>query len=134
MNYMFNGTIFDKDISKWKVNTAINMESMFKDSIFNNDISSWNISKDCSTVNMFENSHIIDNYKPKQFKINEGFDFGSVNKKKVINAKNILDTILKRIDNREDIMLDQYELLINFTSIYRAKAGKLRNLVKYCIE
>jgi hypothetical protein len=38
------------------------------------------------------------------------------------------------IDNREDIMPDQYELLINFTSIYRAKAGKLRNLVKYCIE
>jgi surface protein len=130
---MFCNSIFNGDIGNWNVSNVIDMRSMFMDSKFNGDISSWNVSNVADYADIFFGCNIKDEFKPK-FRIRESFDFGSANKKKVINARNILDTILKRIDNREDIMPEQYELLINFTSLYRAKAGKLRNLVKYCIE
>lgn len=55
MRYMFNGSRFNGDISKWDVSRVKNMASMFNDSKFNGDISAWNVSNVediflCSTI------------------------------------------------------------------------------------
>jgi hypothetical protein len=55
------------------------MERMFAWSEFNSDISNWNIRIDCNIKAMLSDCLIIDSYKPKRCRINEAFDFGSVN-------------------------------------------------------
>ena len=89
MSYLFYGSKFDGDISRWNVSNAISMTGMFDRSKFNQDISNWDVSKvkkmdfmfcfskfnqdiskwkiykDCSTSDMFEDCPIRDEYKPK---------------------------------------------------------------------
>ena len=89
MSYLFYGSKFDGDISRWNVSNAISMTGMFDRSKFNQDISNWDVSKvkkmdfmfcfskfnqdiskwkidkDCSTSDIFEDCPIRDEYKPK---------------------------------------------------------------------
>ena len=89
MSYLFYGSKFDGDISRWDVSNVINMTGMFDRSKFNQDISNWYLSKvkkmdfmfcfskfnqdiskwkidkDCNTDDMFEDCPIRDEYKPK---------------------------------------------------------------------
>ena len=89
MSYLFYGSKFDGDISRWDVSNAISMTGMFDRSKFNQDISNWDVSKvkkmdfafcfskfnqdiskwkidkDCSTSDIFEDCPIRDEYKPK---------------------------------------------------------------------
>ena len=62
---MFNGSNFNKDISKWDTSKVENMSYMFENSKFNRDISNWKINKDCKITNMFDNCSIKDEFKPK---------------------------------------------------------------------
>ena len=89
MSYLFYGSKFDGDISRWDVSNVINMTGMFDRSKFNQDISNWDVSKvkkmdfmfcfskfnqdisqwkidkDCNTDDIFEDCSIRDEYKPK---------------------------------------------------------------------
>ena len=56
MNWMFNKSLFNQDISKWDVCNVKNMWGMFSFSKFNQDISNWNVGNVESMYKMFENS------------------------------------------------------------------------------
>ena len=54
MGYMFYGTNFNGDISKWNVSNVTNMEGMFREcKNFNGDISKWNVSNVTNMRSMF---------------------------------------------------------------------------------
>ena len=82
MASMFECSEFTGNISKWNVSNVIDMRYMFMDSNFNKDISKWNINNKCNTDNIFSDCQIKNAYKPKKMKINESFNFSSVNKSK----------------------------------------------------
>ena len=65
MTGMFDRSKFNQDISKWDVSNVKDMGWMFVNSDFNQDISNWKIDKDCSTSDIFEDCPIRDEYKPK---------------------------------------------------------------------
>ena len=65
MTGMFDRSKFNQDISKWDVNKVKKMDFMFCFSKFNQDISKWKINKDYNTDDMFEDCPITDEYKPK---------------------------------------------------------------------
>jgi surface protein len=93
---MFEFSVFNKDISQWDVSNVTDMETMFKHSKFNKDISQWDIKK-ANRHEMFTNCPIKDEYLPKSYKINEGFDFGSVNKeRKYINVFPKIRELIKK--------------------------------------
>ena len=56
MEYMFKWSKFNGDISQWNVSNVTNMESMFNSSKFNGDISQWNVSNVTNMNTMFFNS------------------------------------------------------------------------------
>ena len=43
LSYIFDGSGFDGDISRWDVSQAVNMADMFASSAFNKDISKWDV-------------------------------------------------------------------------------------------
>ena len=53
MSMLFQGSIFNGDISKWDVSNVKNMLRMFAYSDFNGDISSWNVNKNTDMRDMF---------------------------------------------------------------------------------
>ena len=60
MSYLFRGSNFDGDISKWDVSNVRNMRRMFSYSHFtgeNGGISKWNVRRVKDMYEMFENSH-----------------------------------------------------------------------------
>ena len=91
MSNLFEGTVFNGDISKWDVSNVTNMKAMFYNCLefnqdisvwdvsnvtnmrsmflnckaFNQDISKWNVSKVKEDYFMFSNCGIQDKYKPK---------------------------------------------------------------------
>ena len=56
MGWLFDGSGFNGDISKWDTSRVKYMPYMFLNSDFNGDISKWNISKVESMEGMFERS------------------------------------------------------------------------------
>ena len=56
MSYVFQGSQFNGDISKWNVSRVKSMEGMFCESKFNGDISKWNVSGVVDMSWMFEES------------------------------------------------------------------------------
>ena len=56
MGWLFDGSGFNGDISKWNTSRVKYMPYMFLNSDFNGDISKWNISKVESMEGMFERS------------------------------------------------------------------------------
>lgn len=56
MNYMFNDSQFNGDISKWDVSSVTNMRSMFDNSPFNGDISKWDVSRVTDVDSMYKTS------------------------------------------------------------------------------
>ena len=65
MNNMFSESSFNSDISEWDVSNVKDMWEMFSYSKFNQDISNWNIREDCDTEYMFIKCRIKEEYKPK---------------------------------------------------------------------
>ena len=56
MSHMFNGSKFNQDISNWNVGNVKDMSGMFYKSIFNQDISNWDVSNVEHMDAMFFNS------------------------------------------------------------------------------
>ena len=56
MSYLFFGSKFIGDISKWNVSNVTNMSQMFEMSQFNGDISQWDVSNVTDMSRMFANS------------------------------------------------------------------------------
>lgn len=57
MNYLFEFSLFDGDISKWDVSHVTEMDYMFADSWFNGDISNWDVSNVRKMGRMFIRSY-----------------------------------------------------------------------------
>ena len=53
MSFLFDGSNFNGDISKWNVSKVTDMSYMFKGSKFNQDISNWDVSKVINMDYMF---------------------------------------------------------------------------------
>ena len=58
MNSMFANSKFNGDISKWDTSNVTNMASVFEGSKFNGDISGWNVSKVTDMSGMFDGSKL----------------------------------------------------------------------------
>jgi len=56
MWWLFEGSDFNGDISKWNVGNVRNMRNMFENSQFNQEISKWDVGNVKNMRNMFENS------------------------------------------------------------------------------
>src|SRR5690554_8015177 len=67
MDYMFYGSKFNQDISKWDVSKVENMVGMFAESNFNQNISNWNVSNVECMVNIFLDS-LLDCFHNKEHK------------------------------------------------------------------
>jgi len=96
MTGMFDNAKFRGDISNWKINPEINIEKDF--------FRGWRM-KD----------------KP-QFKVNEAFDFNSINKKKKsINLYKSLPQILEKVKifNIAGITPDEYNILSSCIGVYK---------------
>ena len=65
MTRMFSFSKFNGDISKWNVRNVRDMAWMFYDSKFTGDISNWKINEDCNIYNMFVGCKISKEHKPK---------------------------------------------------------------------
>lgn len=57
MQALFKGCPFDGDISQWNMANVRMVENMFENSAFNGDISKWNMEKVVTTECMFRHSH-----------------------------------------------------------------------------
>jgi hypothetical protein len=56
MSFLFSGSKFNGDISKWNVSNVKYMEYMFRDSLFTGDISNWNTGNVKEMPGMFQGS------------------------------------------------------------------------------
>ena len=56
MSFLFNGSHFDGDISKWDVSNVKYMEYTFRASLFTGDISKWDVSNVKNMMGMFQGS------------------------------------------------------------------------------
>ena len=54
MSHLFEGSPFNRDISKWDVRNVKNMEAMFAYSPFNKDISKWHLGSNTYIREMFK--------------------------------------------------------------------------------
>jgi hypothetical protein len=82
---------------------------------------------------MFLDSSIRNDYKPI-LKLEESFDFDVINKrKKTINLYNTqIGKILKTIENREELSDKDYEILTQYTGIYKqTDKDELHSLIDY---
>lgn len=61
MNYLFEFSPFNGDISKWDVSHVTEMDYMFADSCFNGDISNWDVSNVRKMGRMFIRSNFAGN-------------------------------------------------------------------------
>ena len=95
MYSMFSHSKFNGDISNWDVSNVKNMSFMFNDAEFNHNISNWNINNVTNKICMFADCKIESFYKPKKKKkLEEGFDFDSVDKKKIMPSLSMKDKVL----------------------------------------
>ena len=53
---MFNGSVFNQDISNWDVSNVLYMQAMFENSSFNQDINDWDVGSVVTMVSTFRNS------------------------------------------------------------------------------
>ena len=109
---------------------------MFYCSKFDKDISSWNVKNVKEKTSIFYSCPIRDEYKPK-FDVKESFDFDNINKKKnIVNGYDIvLNNIINKITNEQNITKDDYDLLTSFTAVYKVKDDdELTDVVEYFIR
>ena len=95
--FLFDGSKFNGDISKWNVSNVTDMSGMFENSEFNGDISKWNVSNVKNMANMFEYSKFkgdISKWNVSNVKDMNGMFFGSkfngdISKWNVSSVKNM---------------------------------------------
>jgi surface protein len=69
MGWMFFKSQFNRDISSWDISNVLNMEWMFAESMFQKDVSRWIVSKDVNLDSMFYESELEkENKLPKWYK------------------------------------------------------------------
>jgi surface protein len=138
MNSMFAYSNFNGDISNWDVSKVKNMGAMFYNAKFNGDLSKWNVNNNTDISWMFYGRCKIKDNPPKWYKkrINEGFDFGSIEKEnKKINAQEVIRNILNTISNRDKLSKEEYNILASYNAIYKVTdIAELKELIIYSIE
>ena len=76
LSYLFRGTEFNGDVSKWDTSKVTNMRELFKDSQFDGDLSKWNTSKVTDMHSMFQNTPF--NQSLKNFDTSKVTDMGEM--------------------------------------------------------
>ena len=98
MSLLFANSKFNGDISNWNVKNVTDMYHMFEHSVFNQDISKWKINRKCKSQmklygDIFNSCPIKNEYKPKMLRINEAFDFSSINDTRSIDALKTIEKL-----------------------------------------
>jgi surface protein len=138
MKAMFWRSKFNSDISNWNVSNVMDAQAMFMETEFNQDISNWHFNDNAIISDMFTACPIKNEYKPKMIRVNEAFDFHSVNKqKKQINAYDTIYPIIKKIIVNEinNISNDEYNQLTSYVGIYKPQnTEELKSIIKKFID
>ena len=100
MKAMFWKSKFNSDISSWDVSNVMNAHAMFMETEFNQDISNWHFNDNAITSDMFMACPIKNEYKPKMIRLNEAFDFNSINDTR---SKDALKTI-EKLQHEQDFI------------------------------
>jgi surface protein len=136
MNHMFSICPFNGDISKWDVSHVKDIRRMFSDATeFNQDISNWDLRSVTDARNMFRNCSIKEEYKPKKMKINESFNFSSVNKSK--NHTNIYTKFHEILGKTYSEITEEDKDFINLfpDGIYKVQdKDELKKIIKRSIR
>jgi surface protein len=103
MSFLFSGTHFDGDISKWDVSNVKYMEYTFRDSLFTGDISNWNTSNVKDMSGMFQGSQFngdisrwnVSNVEDMENMFYESAFNGDISKWNVSNVRNMKEMFLR---------------------------------------
>ena len=100
MKAMFWRSKFNGDISNWNVSNVMDAQAMFMETEFNQDISIWHFNDNAIISDMFTACPIKNEYKPKMIRVNEAFDFNSINDTR---SKDALKTI-EKLQHEQDFI------------------------------
>ena len=100
MKAMFWKSKFNSDISSWDVSNVMDVQAMFMETEFNQDISNWHFNDNAIISDMFMACPIKNEYKPKMIRMNEAFDFNSINDTR---SKDALKTI-EKLQHEQDFI------------------------------
>ena len=100
MKAMFWRSKFNSDISNWNVSNVMDAQAMFMETEFNQDISIWHFNDNAIISDMFTACPIKNEYKPKMIRVNEAFDFNSINDTR---SKDALKTI-EKLQHEQDFI------------------------------
>ena len=93
LNYVFQNTQFNIDISSWNTNNLQNMRQTFLNTPFNYDISSWNVSKVGTFVQCFRGCSINQNLGSWSLKTS-GTNLSNIFNSSGMSTANYTDTIV----------------------------------------
>jgi hypothetical protein len=93
LNYVFQNTQFNIDISSWNTNNLQNMRQTFQNTPFNYDISIWNVSKVATFVQCFFGCSIDQNLGAWNLKIS-GINLSNIFRGSSMSTANYTDTIV----------------------------------------
>jgi surface protein len=100
MKAMFWKSKFNSDISSWNISNVMDAQAMFMETEFNQDISNWHFNDNAIISDMFMACPIKNEYKPKMIRMNEAFDFNSINDTR---SKDALKTI-EKLQHEQDFI------------------------------
>ena len=100
MKAMFWKSKFNSDISSWDISNVMDAQAMFMETEFNQDISNWHFNDNAIISDMFMACPIKNEYKPKMIRMNEAFDFNSINDTR---SKDALKTI-EKLQHEQDFI------------------------------
>ena len=103
MSFLFSGSKFNGDISKWDVSNVKHMEYMFRDSLFTGDISNWDTRNVKDMSGMFQGSQFNGDISRWNVSIVEDMECifgdsqfnGDISRWNVSNVQNMKDMFLR---------------------------------------
>ncbi len=98
LNYVFQNTQFNIDISSWNTNNLQNMRQTFQNTPFNHDISSWNVSKVATFVQCFFGCSINQNLGAWNLKTS-GTNLSNIFNGSAMSIANYTDTLVGWANN-----------------------------------
>lgn len=98
LNYVFQNTQFNIDISSWNTNNLQNMRQTFQNTPFNHDISSWNVGKVATFVQCFYGCSINQNLGAWSLKTS-GTNLSNIFNGSGMSTANYTDTIVGWANN-----------------------------------
>jgi len=93
LNYVFQNTQFNIDISSWNTNNLQNMRQTFQNTPFNYDISSWNVGKVATFVQCFLGCSINQNLGAWNLKTS-GTNLSNIFNSSAMSTTNYTDTLV----------------------------------------